>query len=289
MNKHLFLGGLLLLFFGCVKPIDIDQFSEKKVVVNCILTESPIQTLSLNYSSSLKDTNYEEIENAKIILFENGNIIGEFNKNGFSQWKINFCPKTGSTYLLNIEIPNMPLITATTIMPKKININKEKTRDTGIRKHFVKEEDNLFWVFAFEKNKDTIMRDIKIDRKYKLIQELATNYEKVDNFNNRETFSSIFEHKPHFIYLRMTQNIEDKKFFLEGNLYSSIIVFRSVSEEYDKYLKSSIQKMLVYQSFDDPTQWLDENEIYTNIKNGLGIFGAYVDHHFNYNVNLPDE
>ena len=289
MNIKIFYVITLLLFFGCVKPIDIEEFLEKKVVVNCILTELPVQTLSLSYSGSLKDRSYEEINQAKITLFENKNIVGRFQKKGYSLWEMPFTPKAGNTYDLEIEIPNSPLITATTKMPKKIKIYKRKGEDTGTRKNFTKEDDNLFWVFAFEKNKDTLMRKIVIDRKYKLLQEISTSYSKVDDFNTKEATSSIFEHKPHFFYLRMNPNIEEENFFLEGNFYSSIIVFRSVSEEYDRYLKSSIQKMLVYQSFDDPTQWLDESEIYTNIKNGVGIFGAYADNYLNYNVHLPDE
>ena len=46
--------------------------------------------------------------------------------------------------------------------------------------------------------------------------------------------------------------------------------------------------MLVYQSFEDPTQWLDESEIFSNIENGVGIFGAYTDVMFNCNLVMPD-
>lgn len=278
-----------LLFFSCTKPIDIEEFLEKKVVVNCILTEQSTQTLSLNYSGSLKDKSYQEIDQARITLLENKKIVGNFQKKGYSLWEISFTPKQGNTYDLEIQIPNTPLITATTKMPKKITINKVKKEDTHTKKNFVKESDDFFWVFAFQKNKDTLMRKITIDSKYKLLQEISTNYSKVDNFNTKEPTSSVFGYKPHFVYLRMKPNENEKTFFLEGNFYSSIIVFRSVSIEYDKYLKSSIQKMLVYQSFEDPTQWLDESEIYTNIKNGVGIFGAYVDHCLNYNIYLSDE
>ncbi len=279
----------MFLLFGCVKTIDLEHSSEKKVVVNCILTDASVQTLSLNYSGSLKDRSYEEIERAKVVLFENNIVVGGFKKKGYAHWEIDFTPKAGNTYRLEVEMPNFPLVSATTTMPHKASIRKNKERDTGTKKNFTKEESSCFWVFALEKRKDTLMSVITIDGKDKLLEDLATNYSKVDDFNTIETTSFPFEYKPHFVYLRMTPNTEEKNFFLEGNLYSSIVVFRSVSNEYDNYLKSSIQKMLVYQSFDDPSQWLDESEIYSNIKNGVGIFGAYVDNLFNYNVHLPDE
>ena len=45
----------------------------------------------------------------------------------------------------------------------------------------------------------------------------------------------------------------------------SIIVFRGVSAEYDRYWKTSLQKMMTYMDEEDPTQWLDDSSIYSNI------------------------
>ena len=56
---------------------------------------------------------------------------------------------------------------------------------------------------------------------------------------------------------------------------ATFIVMRSASAEYDKYLKSVIEKMKFYQSDDDPARWFDESVVYSNIHNGIGIFGAY--------------
>jgi hypothetical protein len=81
---------------------------------------------------------------------------------------------------------------------------------------------------------------------------------------------------------------EEVQTFRLYDLKSCLIVFRSVSDEYDKYQKSSLEKMHVFESFDDPTQWLDETVVYNNIHNGYGIFGAYKDVLINCNVSQPD-
>ena len=65
-----------------------------------------------------------------------------------------------------------------------------------------------------------------------------------------------------------------------GGLLSSLralIIIRSVSPEYDAYLKSTLEKMHAHFSFEDPTSWLEEVDTYSNIEGGLGIFGAWAD------------
>lgn len=85
-------------------------------------------------------------------------------------------------------------------------------------------------------------------------------------------------------YLRMLADERTTSFYVEGGLYGCVIFFRAFSEDYDRYLKSSISKMLVYESINDPSQWLDESEVYSNIENGLGIFGAYADRRYVYGL-----
>ena len=57
----------------------------------------------------------------------------------------------------------------------------------------------------------------------------------------------------------------------------ALIIIRSVSPEYDAYLKSTLEKMHAHFSFEDPTSWLEEVDTYSNIEGGLGIFGAWAD------------
>lgn len=273
----------------CVETIDLNPSGERKVVLNCILTNSKTQTLTLNYSSLPNEKYYNEITAAKIKLFEGNVFVGEFQKTGYARWLINYTPKAGMTYKIEVEIANQPLITATTIMPEKIKIRKLKALDVDKKKYFEKDSCDIFWAFAFEKPEDIIMHQTVIDKRFKLLNELATNYQAADHFNIQTAIATSITNKTHLAYIRMLPDVNQKQFFLEGNLYSCVIVFRTVSDDYDRYLKSSLQKMLVYEAFDDPSQWLDENEIYTNVQNGIGIFGAYSDVLFNYNISMPDE
>ena len=65
------------------------------------------------------------------------------------------------------------------------------------------------------------------------------------------------------------------------------MVFRAASAEYDRYLRSVIEKMLFYESEGDPSAWFEQTVVYSNIEHGLGIFGAYYQTAYYYHEALP--
>lgn len=265
---------------SCVEPIDFAPLQERKVVVNCVLQNSDVQTLRLTHSSSFADSNYEEVAHATATLFEEEVEVGKFIKKSYANWELRFRPRSGKKYKLIIEIPNTPLITASTTFPyhSEIRVLEDKNSDSGIRFFQKTSGTPLFWVFALRNPDQPFRQKPIIESHYKLIQKIGTDYASVDPFNSFGTSVEVDATTPlHLAYLRMLPNAEINQFCLERWLFHCVVVFRTPSVEYDNYLKSSISKMLVYQSFDDPTQWLDESSIYTNINNGVGIFGAFID------------
>jgi hypothetical protein len=72
-----------------------------------------------------------------------------------------------------------------------------------------------------------------------------------------------------------------------GALLHAAFYFRSASEEYDRYMKTSCRKMQLYHSESDPVQWFDETVVYSNINGGVGIFAAYNDVIFYSNGDIP--
>lgn len=289
MKKYILLTGVVLSLFlyGCVEPIDLNPSGEKKPVVNCILTSDAVQKLTLTYTSPHGQNFYEEIADAKIILFETDKVVGEFQKSAYAEWTLNYRPKAGITYRLTVQIPGVKELSATTTFPHILPIRRVKDLDTEGKRYFEKDSTNVFWAFAFEKPEDITMRPVVIDPKFQLYSSIGSDYPQIDNFNHQQLDEVNGTRKKYFAYLRMLADEKSRRFYLE-ELYNCVVVFRSVSHEYDQYLKSSITKMLVYEAFDDPTQWLDESEVFSNIENGVGIFGAYSDVMFNCNLALPD-
>lgn len=276
-----------LLLTGCVEPVDIDFGKNRQPVVNCILTRDSIQRLTLTYSGTLKDNFYDEIPDAKVGLYANGELIGEFKKTSYAGWELKYRPWMGQKYELKVEIPGVKTLTATTTVPKRLPITRAKEIDKEGKRYFRKNETDVFWTFAFEKPEDIYMRPVVIDKKFLLHSSIGSNFPAIDDFTLDNLDESDVTQKKYRTYMRFLPDDNQLTFYLE-KLYSCVVVFRAVSPEYDQYLKTSITKMFVYHAFYDPTQWLDESEIYTNINNGLGIFGAYHDLMFNCNDNLPE-
>lgn len=286
MKQYLLLCCVLLSLCGCVEEVDFRHTDKHRPAVTCILTSDTVQKLTLTYTRSLVQGYYDEIPTAKITMSEADKVIGEFQKSAYAEWELHYRPKAGMTYRLTVQIPGEKDLSATTTFPCNVPVHREKKSDTDRKRYFRKDSTGVFWAFAFEKPEDVFMRPVYIDPKFQLYANISSDYPKIDNFNAAKN-----DHngpgKQYFAYLRMLPDERPRRFFLE-ELHSCVVVFRAVSPEYDQYLKSSIAKMLVYEAFDDPGQWLDESEIYSNIVNGVGIFGAYSDLMFNCNDYLPE-
>ena len=270
---------ILSLCIGCVETVDISPTLKKQVVLNCLLTNSSIQTARLTYVGSFASTSYEEVEQATVTLYEEGEKVGYFTKKEYAQWELPYKPKPGKEYTLEAEVPGEPMISASTSFPAPLRVKPLRERDVDGRRYFEKEgATDPFWVFAMRNPKWEYKQRPIIEPYYTLIDDVGTNYQSVDPFNQiSSAYTNGATTRLHLAYLRMLPNERMNVFYVEKWLFECVVVFRSVSPEYDQYLKSSLAKMLVYESFDDPTQWLDESEIYSNIQNGIGIFGAYND------------
>jgi hypothetical protein len=166
--------------------------------------------------------------------------------------------------------------------------NDGESKETFVRKFFIQDKYNFpYWIFVMDKRDESA----SITPQDKLINSLGTNHADCDRFNLSGNGMNIHigqgaKTLEQQIYLRIVPNSNEVyKFCVEAPVSDSWFFFRAVSEEYDRYLKTGFQKMLVYQAFDDPSQWFDESTVYSNITNGLGIFGACSDVIFKYKIN----
>ena len=287
----------LFLMASCTEKIDFSPYHQRKIVINCVLTPESIQKLSLTYSNVAGNFYYEKIADATISLFADEQYVGSFEKGNYDVWELIYEPVTGQRYRLTVEVPGFPLIEATTTMPYNVPVVKDSEKDYGDmekdvfwRKNYVQNEYSVpYWIFIMSKMDESDY----ITSRDRLENSLGTNHPACDRFNLSGKSMSERVHNndltmEQHVYLRIHPEVgEEYSFCVEGVGNGSWIFFRASSEEYDKYLKTSFQKMLVYSSFDDPSQWFDESVVYSNITNGLCIFGAYSDVVFKYKEDLP--
>lgn len=288
MKKIILLCCVVLTLCGCVEVVDIDTEAAHVPLVNCILTTDTVQTLTLTYARPHGQDGYEEIIDATATLYRDDQPVGQFQRRDDGVWTLSHKPIVDGKYRLSVQIPGEKELTATTTFPRTPRIIRKKNSYTNGRHYFEKQATHVVWAFAFQKPEDIpMMRPVTIDPEYLVYKYINSDLPGVDHFNQLDLSDDKSDLTKHFMYLRILPDDRTRQFYLE-ELYSCIVVFRGVSDEYDRYMKSSIAKMMVYFNTDDPTQWLDENEIYTNITNGLGIFGAYHDLLYNCNMQLPN-
>ncbi|MFA5647388.1 MAG: DUF4249 family protein [Bacteroidales bacterium] len=284
-------------FCGCVEDAPLIVETTNKVVVNCILQDSDNQTLTLVYSKSRGGgLYYEPVQEAAIKLFENDTLVGEFVKAGSRTWEINFRPEFGANYRLEIVMPDWKDIQANTTMPPvpKVELVYEE--------HYIKrfsqiDQQYSQWLFVlnstFDERWENFFETPQINSSDRLLSNIATNHPSADRFNQYGNLGDVIgtaaSLPAYDFYIRLAPIIDSTIFDVEANYCPTcFVVFRNSSPEYDQYFKTSFQKMLIYVDENDPGAWFDESVVYSNIENGVGIFGAYTDKVFVFgNAEIP--
>lgn len=292
---------ILFFFISCVKELPVSpENTSSKFVLTCLLTNEDVQKLTLTKSKAFySGNNFEDVPAAIITLYEDEKEIGFFTKSSNSEWQLTYKPIPGKKYQIVVEVAGNRILKSTTTMPEKTDISFEGVMDENATKIFSQQSHaSTFWMFILQSTLDDPIYSIhpptlEEDPFPRLSFEIGTDHQDADRFNQE---GSAVEFIPEFgntlaykYYVRITPNAAITKqtpyrFRVQHRMTNaSFIVFRHVSSEYDKYLKTICEKKSFYESEDDPAKWFDENIIYSNIENGLGIFGAYIQESYYYN------
>lgn len=292
-NILLAIFALAPVISSCIKTIDYDAVYERKVVVNCILSPGEEQTLQLSFNGITGSYRFDVPEEADARLFCDGTEVGRFERDEESgKWGLQHRPVPGGNYRLMVSIPGWDDITAETRFPISAPPVKRAKRDrdsSAPRSYIQTEEFPPYWIFIISQpveEWDILMRYPAATEDDYLRWAIGSDHPGVDDFNSLQSpvgWGTDNEGKTisHYLYLRICPSdaLYPLNFSLEPALTGGgLVYFRSVSDEYDKYIKTSLQKVLALSSEDDPTYWFDEEKVYGNINGGLGIFGAYDDY-----------
>ncbi len=295
-----FVSALLLASFvslaACSEKLDIDREYTRKLVANCILCPDTVQVLTLAYNSTVGSSVFDKVSDAEAILYCEDLEVGRFEK-GKQDWKLKYTPEPGKEYRLEVRVPGEPVLTATTTMPEKMAIERMKSGDNRDHRRLFQQTKPgpAFWIFHFIVNYETqdyVRRNPKAGSGDYMESSIGSDHPYADSFNagteimfsNSSYVAGTTREHQHYVRIAPTYNHEGNiNFCIEGNLLNTFIYFRSASEEYDKYLKSSLKRAMAMIDTNDPTSWFDETEVFCNIENGLGIFGAYNDYVLQYN------
>lgn len=329
---------LMLALSSCVRDVIMDAEERPTVVVECILTNSAMQELHLNFTKGASKTVAEPLTEAVATLIDltAGKTVGQFVKSESDLWTLDYTPIPMHHYRLEVLVPGYELIYGEDIMPEECIVQTyTQTEDRylpgqiPIRHPELGSSTSAFFAGTFYSvygiPEITLIYGMNYNNrtgKHELAEEIFTTLPVADKFNitdkiyvpelekwENQTYDAVkslyidlkgaYKHKQ---YLRLeAQDIKshivnsesDYWDFLvfgsfTGNWYwyshagidyrlpspdEGYLVFESLSENYDQYIRNAIQFKHIKESTDMSGIYLRDN-IYTNITGGLGIFAA---------------
>ncbi len=276
---------LCAILFSCISDADIQLAkSEKEICLNCLL--NPVEDTIvawLSYSRSvLTSANFEDIDNADVILFEADSLAGHFSKSDSTAWNLLYKVKPGKRYKIEVEV-NGKTVSAETTVPLEVNGDISALQVYSYRFDYLVsfidniKEENYYWISAKGYNQ------YKGEPRLEKAMELSCNYLLADDFN-RYTDNSTSGYQYYYEdYIRINDksipNDSVQVQFVAADIYlgdgpQEVFLF-SVDYNLDKYMKSSLLMEendlwaedipIVYSPFD----------VYTNVNGGVGIVGSY--------------
>lgn len=252
----------LVFFISCEKEVLIETGHPEKLCLNCILNPDSLVTAQLTLSRDINNSyEFTPVDDAILVLYTDEELHDTLISVGNGRYELNYKPIEGVSYNILVEHKEHDKILATTTVPNRAFVTWKSDTISSYpqeNKYFVRvdmsvhdnpNETNYYWMESFETNAvfiDDFNRDIDTESKYGYVYYYYLRFS--DLAYNGQDMDLTFE----------------RRSGIEWYLWSC-------DQQYDKYLKSTLKARLNAEKdlpFREPVQ------IYSNIENGYGIFGA---------------
>jgi hypothetical protein len=277
-QNNLFIAILILgvtLFSSCEEDVTFDFDRPAKLCLNCILNPDSTITARLTLSRNIENnTSFQPVDDATIVLHENGTELGTLTSGGEGNYYLDYHPEPLSEYEITVLHPDFKTLYASTVIPHKSDVIF--TSDT--LNHIAQTE--LYWLEI-----NFVIHDLPGKNSYWLYEKRTVDGVTgtgggfrnikapfIDDFNRQTDPESKFGYVYDY-YVRISDigyDGEKMTVMLEAATNGSINIM-SADEHYDKYIKSSVKAHL---NTDGDLPFREPVQIYSNIENGYGIFGA---------------
>lgn len=103
---------------ACVKDAVMDAREDPQVVVVCVLTDDPVQTLQLSFTQGASQAEAPPLTQATATLYDGEEPVGTFRHQQGNEWTLAYAAVTGHSYRLEVEVPGYDKIRAEQMMPE---------------------------------------------------------------------------------------------------------------------------------------------------------------------------
>lgn len=306
--------GILL---GCVKTLDIPAPAYvKKVVVTGILSPNDSLTVSLQYNlkADAKDSLYPIITNATVTFYENNVLLGEAKNYNNGLYRLNYSPKEGRKYKVMISVPDYGELEAEETLPisKEMTVvtSENKGNNPNNNPNFTAtfrsaEAKANYWLSLYQDDYSSKWNDPNCSKysgrpvppSCKFIYYLSAAFNRfATNSYLSDRFNAEYDPLTGFYTYSRFMRIDNSKIknqeviidFTASNplpksaknnesVYLRLLI---TGTGFDQYLKSAIAANFnkpadAYGNIGNP--FAEPIPIYSNIKNGIGVFGAVIE------------
>lgn len=109
----------MLALSSCVRDVIMDAKEKPQVVVVCVLSDDPVQTLQLSLTKGASLAEVPELTEAVATLYDEGKVVGEFKRESDGKWRLDHAAVPGHTYRIEVQVPGYYLIHAEQQMPSE--------------------------------------------------------------------------------------------------------------------------------------------------------------------------
>lgn len=283
MEKHTVILFFLILFSSCTKIVDI-HFPEHtpELVVNCLFTPDSLLTLQVSTTVGFNDSIKNEFtESLDIELYCDDNYIEDLTDQGKGTYISNIYPEVEKMYKIKINRENAKTITAQSYIPK---LPEYINFDTILSFYYDPKEENFFSLGLLSINDSPTSDD------YYSFQ-LTMSSRDFNNFyyigykytDERLKSSEIEKYEKSFMLFTdkyfngqdVVLSFDYTAWSTDSQTYYLIYKFKTLSSDYYKYINSLIIHTENQDYFNDPFYVGQPVKVYSNIKNGYGIFAGF--------------
>ena len=240
---------LLCLCTGCIREVVMDAEDAPKVVVDCVLSEAPVQTLYLVYTKGASRPEAPALEEAAAVLTDltENREAGRFSRAADGSWQLAYAAIPTHRYRLDVTVPGHEPVWAEQTMPPAPDMRVRWEGEWG------KDSTNLYkddygYVFTVSSLKDPVwFYGVGYPSKESGEEPtalLATDFPGVDPFNETEmvyvpyteqefwysdwlrfsTYPDLNGKPMHKRYLRFParETLQETDFLVSGSLQSTI-------------------------------------------------------------------
>lgn len=152
----LLLFALSLSLSSCLEDIDLDT-GERILNVYCVLDQGPVQSLDLFYLAPQGGNSYPLEGDVTISLYEGDALVGQFTRMSETRWILDFSPRGGCIYRLEVMVPGEAPLTSETKYPlisdlREVylyfsDLDESKKYDGNIGFELDSHEDQILWCY----------------------------------------------------------------------------------------------------------------------------------------------